>query len=195
MGNRDNRSCNGDVIRSPFVCCNTGCGCGRGHDHDDEDDDDDHEDDDDDCCGDRHGGCCDDDEDRAQSQLSFAASLLSISSVTEWLGPPGLDGAATSTPRSLVMSVSGELSQLRIQQNTVSTDTTPVIYTVFKNGLATRLTVTVAGNVASGKDTRHHVRVRRGDLITLQAVHGAFPSTVAVGNVIASLALSSGDDR
>ena len=178
---------NGDVIRSVPVCC----GCGHNHGRDDDDCDDvDNEDDDDDCCEERNNSCCDEDDE--VSQVSFGATLLSISSVTEYLNPPGLGGgAATATAHPLVMSVRGSLSKLRIQQSTVSTDATPVIYTVFKNGLATRLTATVAGNVASGKDSRHHVRVRPGDLITVQVVHGAFPSTVAVGNVVASMALSS----
>ena len=60
-----------------------------------------------------------------------------------------------------------------IMQNGTSTSANAVVYTLLVNGVASALTVSIAGNAATGSDTTHTVAVAQGDQLTLRITKAA----------------------
>jgi hypothetical protein len=66
------------------------------------------------------------------------------------------------TPRA------GVFKNLYVMHNAVSSSTNTHTYTLLVNGVASALTVTVAGNVSTGQDTTNTVSVVAGDQISIR---------------------------
>jgi hypothetical protein len=80
----------------------------------------------------------------------------------------------------------GKLRNLYIYQNSPSSSTNAIDYTVMVNGSTTALTASVAGNVSSGSDTTNSVDVSAGDSITIQVTKASTVSP-AVQQVLVSM--------
>ena len=71
-------------------------------------------------------------------------------------------------------------------QNTLSSSSNNIVYTVLVNGTTSALTVTIAGNVATAADISNTVSVSKGDQLTLQVIKGSIV-TPAVQQIVVSL--------
>ncbi len=94
----------------------------------------------------------------------------------------GTTNARIRTPRA------GTLRNMFVRQGDPSTDTDDVVYTIRKNGVATALTITIAGNVVDGSDTLNTVAVAQGDSLDVE-VTKANPVTPAVEEVVVTVEL------
>ena len=88
---------------------------------------------------------------------------------------PGYQGglADTADDARLRVTRAGTLLNMFVMQNGTSTSANNVVYTLLVNGVATALTVTIAGNVATASDTTHAVAVSQGDQLSLQITKAA----------------------
>ena len=81
--------------------------------------------------------------------------------------------ASTTDTRRLRVTRAGTLLNMFVMQNVPSTSANDVVYTLLVNGVATALTVTIAGNVTTASDTTHSVAVAQGDELTLRITKAA----------------------
>jgi hypothetical protein len=96
--------------------------------------------------------------------------------------------ASTTDIYRIRVTRAGTLQNLVVMQNTPSTASGTVTYTVNVNGVSSALTVTIAGNVTTGQDFVHTVSVNQGDQLTLQVTKTASVSP-AVSQVIVTVEL------
>jgi hypothetical protein len=94
--------------------------------------------------------------------------------------------ASTTDTRRLRVTRAGTLKNMFVMQNGPSTSANNVVYTLLVNGVATALTVTIAGNVATGSDTTHTVAVAQGDQLTIQ-ITKAVAVSPAITNVLVTV--------
>jgi len=90
--------------------------------------------------------------------------------------PPGFyDGlATTASPRGFLASRAGTMQNLQARHNTANGNGQPVVYTLWKNGVATALAVSLAtGAIGGAEDVTDTVVVARGDLIEIVASKAA----------------------
>jgi hypothetical protein len=114
---------------------------------------------------------------------------MATTTTTRWLYPGYVASlAATADVYRLRVTRSGTLQHLYVMQNTPSTSTNTIAYTVEVNGATTSLSATVAGNVTSGQDTLHTVNVNAGDQVTIQVTKAASVSP-AVSQVVVTVEL------
>lgn len=108
------------------------------------------------------------------------------SAQTEFLNGAACSGATTAT-YSYLVATPGELANLRVISSAVAVGgTNKDVLTVFKNGVATALTCTIAAAGTTCSDTTNGVAVAAGDYIQFQFVT-ATSDTAA--NVSASVGL------
>ena len=81
--------------------------------------------------------------------------------------------ADTSDDARLLATRAGTLLNMFVMQNSPSTSANTVTYTLLVNGVASTLTVTIAGNVITGSDTTHSVSISQGDQLSIQITKGA----------------------
>jgi hypothetical protein len=75
----------------------------------------------------------------------------------------------------------GTLRNLFVRHNTANGNGNNVVYTVFKNGVATAITVTLAtGAIGQASDLVNTVALAQGDVVNITAVKAA---TIANGNL------------
>lgn len=92
------------------------------------------------------------------------------SAETEFLNGAACSGATTSTFRYTVVTA-GELANLRVFSSAVAVGgTNKDVLTVFKNGVATAITCTIAAAAATCSDITHSVAAAAGDTISFQFV-------------------------
>lgn len=92
------------------------------------------------------------------------------SAETEYLNGVACSGATTSTYRYNV-ATPGEVANLRIYSSAnVVGGTNKDVLTLYKNGVATSLTCTIAAAAATCSDTTNGVSVTAGDVLTFQFV-------------------------
>jgi hypothetical protein len=97
--------------------------------------------------------------------------------------------ASTSDIYRIRVPRAGTIKNMHIMQNTVSTSTNSVVYTLFVGGVSTALTVSIAGNVSTGADTTDTVTVSQGDQLSIQVTKAASVSP-AVQQVVISVEFS-----
>lgn len=108
------------------------------------------------------------------------------SAETEFLNGAACSGATTATYRYLV-STNGEVANLRVFSSAVAVGgANKDVLTVFKNGVATAITCTIAAAGTTCSDTTNGVAVVAGDVLTFQFVT-ATSDTAA--NVAASVGI------
>ena len=75
-----------------------------------------------------------------------------------------------------------------VMQNTPSTATGNIVYTVSVNGVSSSLAVTIAGNVSAGNNTANTVSVNAGDQLSL-VVTKAVAVSPTVSQIVVSVEL------
>jgi len=89
-----------------------------------------------------------------------------------WYSDALADTDSTTNPRIRVPR-DGTLQNMFVRQGDPSTDTDNLTYTIRVNGVASALTVTIAGNVADGSDTVNTVSVSQGDNLDVEVTKAA----------------------
>lgn len=111
-----------------------------------------------------------------KTPLFFGTSTAS-GAATNYLGP-GLWQATPTTTRSnqeTVMPCAGTLSRLYVDFTGAPTAGTTRPFTIYKNGVATALTLTCGEGVTAGNDIVNTVSVAAGDLISLELGYTGAP--------------------
>lgn len=71
--------------------------------------------------------------------------------------------------------------RMRVRHNTPSADATTVTYTLYVNGVATAVAVTLAANASDGSNTADDADIFPGDLIELRALKNGVLTTGVIG--------------
>ena len=79
--------------------------------------------------------------------------------------------------RRLVLPVAMDVSNFHIEIDVAPGVGTSFTFTIFKNGIATSLAVTISGTATSGEDTVHAVSFAAGDTISIQSSPTGTPTT------------------
>lgn len=114
------------------------------------------------------------DKELGVTPLLFGARSVAASTVTRYLLPGG-GGSSTAqaSERSMRVSKSGTLQNMYLQVDEPGGNGNDVVYTLFKNGVSTGLTITVASTDSAGADTTNTVDVVTGDRVAIQVTKGA----------------------
>ena len=105
--------------------------------------------------------------------IAFGAASVANVTTRVYYWPYTVGFNSTTTINEIEIKVAGYLANLffRVDANSADTDT---VVTVYVNGAATALTVTVpAGSTATISDTTHHVTVAPGDKVAISTVRAA----------------------
>lgn len=117
--------------------------------------------------------------------LAFGARSISGSTTDRFLFPGGSDSStAKTTELSMRIPKVGVLRSLHVRVEDPRGNANDVVYTVFKNGSSTGLTVTMQADASEGADVANTVTVAKGDRISLKVTKalsvGAAPRDVSV---------------
>jgi hypothetical protein len=113
----------------------------------------------------------------------FGASSITYNPSSTYLPPGGPYGGNNIAEKKITVPVSGTVSKLYLNQ-TAGTGADRVIYTVYKNGVATTLTTTTLTTATSGSDVVHSFPVNAGDnlsvIVSFIGSTSAFPTNVTL---------------
>lgn len=110
--------------------------------------------------------------------LYFGNDNIGAAANSVFLHPGFSSGIATGTAIGLRIRRAGTLANLSVRHNVAIGNGNSVVYTVFVNGVATALTVTLAtAAIGNADDDVNRVAVVSGDIITVQAT-----KALALGN-------------
>ena len=109
------------------------------------------------------------------------------SAETEYLNGGACSGATTAT-FSYVVTTAGEVSNLRVRSSATETAAAGNVVTLYKNGVATTITCTIAQNASPAvcSDSAHSVAVVAGDYLQYQNVSA---TSGAAANVSATVGI------
>lgn len=116
-----------------------------------------------------------------ESLMSGGTGVAQLSTTdTEYISLNGLgqQSAAQATAEQLV-AVGGTVKNLYIRLDAAPGVGTSRVFTVFKNGSSTALTVTISGTDTTGSDTTNSVSVSAGDKVSLEDNPSALPPAAA----------------
>jgi hypothetical protein len=122
----------------------------------------------------------------AGAVLSWGTDTINTTTTTRFLAPGYIAAAGTTDVYRIRAPRAGTLRNLHIMQNTVSSSTTNITYTVLVNGVSSALTITMAANVTTAADTADTVVIAKGDQITLQVTKAGTLAS-AVQQVVVSV--------
>lgn len=126
--------------------------------------------------------------------LVFGADDINAAADTRFLSQGNIAAAGTTDAHQIPIPFAPGASAMTlrclfVRHNTTNGNGASVVYTVFKNGIATTLTVTLAtGAIGQADDMTHSTTVVAGDTVSIQAVKGAAIGS-GVLNVVATLAV------
>lgn len=111
-------------------------------------------------------------------QLGIGLAARPDSSSGTFRHPFGFSAVASTDVDSceVIMPVAGTLRNLRIKLPTAPGVGTSVTYTVFKNGSATAITVTISGTNVAATDSSNSIAVAAGDRIVTQMTKTGSPA-------------------
>lgn len=119
--------------------------------------------------------------------LVFGASSISYSASTTFLAPGGPYTGNNAIEKKITVPASGTISKLFFNQ-VAGTGSDRVIYTVYKNGIATSLTSTVFASSSSGSDIINSFSVSIGDTISVAVsfigATSAFPTNLTLSMLL-----------
>ena len=106
------------------------------------------------------------------------------STVTRYLSPGYSEQGTAGTSDIVRLRVprAGVVKNLYVKQNTPSSSTDTLTYTLLLNGVATALTVTVAANVSTAQDVVNTVSAAAGDELSVRVTKSGIvnPSTLQI---------------
>lgn len=108
--------------------------------------------------------------------LEWGNNGVTATTTTRFLTPGYTDSIAPTSVIQMRMSGQGQLSNLRVRQNTGAGNGNLIVYTVRINGVATALLVSMASTANDGSDLVNSVPYADGDLIDIRVT-----KAVAVG--------------
>lgn len=99
-------------------------------------------------------------------------------SATQYTSPQAVSNTWNTSvaPREIVVPTAGTFSKLYIQLDGVAGGTN-YVWTMYKNGSSTALTVTIGAGAATGSDTSNSFTVAAGDRIVLQCTPNGTPTS------------------
>lgn len=95
-------------------------------------------------------------------------------------------GLVTAPTTEIGLRVDGEITclKMRAHHNTPTAEAINVTYTLYKNGVATGLSVVLAANASDGSELTADVDCAPGDLLTMRATKAAVLASGAVGALV-----------
>lgn len=134
----------------------------------------------------------------AESVILGGSRNLSLStSVTEYKTVDGIIIATgistTENDHRAVVPTGGTVKKLYIDLVTAPSAGTSRTFTLYKNGLATALTLTISGTATTGNDTTHTVTVVAGDELSLESTISGTPVASKVRHGMVFLADTDGE--
>lgn len=115
----------------------------------------------------------------------WGAANVTSSTTTRYIPPGFYNTSGTTTPISLAVPRAGKLQHLFIHCGTAGgAGGKTITYTVYVNGVATALEVTMPEAGTDASDTTHSVTVNQGDLIdivvTKSGTLGGSPNNIII---------------
>lgn len=112
------------------------------------------------------------------SMIFFGPASSTAAGATTYIAPnASFDGGSESVV-SRPMSAPCTISNLRIKVQGAPVGAETFTYTLFKNGSATALTVTLTGSAVTGSDLAHSIEYAAGDTMSLRLVTSASAAVV-----------------
>jgi hypothetical protein len=124
------------------------------------------------------------------SLLAFGNNSVASTIVTRYMNPFGVNATASTSIVNVVSPFACTIKNMHVYHNNPAGNGNNIVYTLFKNGVSTSLTVTIPSTTQTASDTSNSVSVSAGDRLTIEVTKGiaigASPTDIYVSMEVTS---------